>query len=245
MKTFIHWLEALASYNVGPFSASTLSRSAAKGTAINYFTREDRVALKNQAMARKLEQILSRLSGINFNVIFFEDIEGGGLAFKDYGIKVQRYIRQNNIQTAGHITFVKNSSTGDNMTPWMILHTVGHAIFNEDKNVELKVYAKNMLKSMYESGKPTASAMEIARNIGKHFKFRSALNSVQGKKNFIASLDEFLFELVAEYMWHGGKIRHDPNEPMPVKNAIEGLEEIIKEAIHNCIGRVIYDYYGE
>jgi hypothetical protein len=281
---FSEWLQemALKSYKVGYVSPHTMRRDI-KDT-INKFNQEDRTAIQNPSLAKYLEKALSKLTKYNFNVILMEEdhkdviMIGSGL-HRNFIQQVSDYIKQNNIQTQGHITFAKNGSTGHPMTPWMILHTIGHAIFEKQYNEVILDDLSSVLDRLIVSGSDWRLYDKIApfpdesggawrgssrqgfENIIKIFKFKSARTDRKDWK--VTGKRELLFELTAEYIWHGGKIRYEmpsnakfvdsaegyafgeENTKRYIGRTIKYLEQQIDQALSNCVGDIIYDYFSE
>jgi hypothetical protein len=105
---------------------------------MGYFSNTDVALLSNQKSSKTLENKLKNV-GYNFNILIFEssvdDDRRNVSPPSNYIRKINNYIRSNNITLENHITYVKNGSSGDPLTPWMILHTLGHAVAEEAKEI--------------------------------------------------------------------------------------------------------------
>jgi len=220
-----------------------------------YFSVRDRAVITHPRTVRSLEQRLSR-SGYDFNVLFIEDRRA--LTGKDYTDQVDEFMEENGVEREGHITFVKNGTTGHVMTPWMILHTLGHAVSEHTGGLSAGMEAKHLI------GESVAKVMGIAsgslcRNpfahglglvrpqckdaLGKVFSFKSAVRD--DSYNVLLNRAELLHELVAEFLWNGDGIR--------VRSPYDGQDEVLKEIrsieggirtlLGMCVGRIIFDYY--
>lgn len=207
-----------------------------------YFSTGDEAIIKHPKTAKILEEKLKNI-GYNVNIIFYEDINRTDRLQYAYVEKINKYIEKNNIQKEGHITFVKNSSSGDFLTPWMIFHTFGHAVNGYSKTQkpsldekisqcfsEYKIWSG----SRYQSIK--LGQMPVEDDLSKIFKFKSIKNKMpDGVPNFV----ELVHELIAEYLWNG-KIRTTTSVYESFANC---LETKIKESLDICVGNVIFDYF--
>lgn len=229
----------------------------------------------------KLDQKLAKLGDYNFHIYFglpeniksllgdYEVISG---LLDDYffgrdGMNIPR----------NDIVFIKSGPSGDPLTPWMVLHTIGHALTSGKEGSALK-------HSMHE----TMNMLEgYYKNVSYHtnlktrclYNFRSA-RIPDGKKigksfGGVESSDELKHELIAAYLWYGGKIKRPSEECMEIladKMYLDGkiagnseefymqktkemvdifynrIEQSIKEALDKARGTVlldIYPYIGE
>ena len=113
----------------------------------------------------------------------------------------------------------------------MILHTLGHAISEENDYYFISEII-NLLKPMENISYPIASG-----GIKNIFNFKSVeeIKSIHD--------GEIVHELIAEYLWHGGEIRvkkpYNNNEE--IMNVIFEVEEKITELLDNCVGKIILD----
>lgn len=233
---FKQWLMQempMASYNVGYLRPDLTDDEKHSSLPTNVFNARDRKAMQTPAMVKKLEQVLSR-TGYKFNIILMEAKSNKSSFDKE----VQEYIKEKNIQLPGHITYVKNSTTGHALTPWMMLHTIGHAIFNDNRDI----YHSRLHKLL-------TSVDLLHINPASFFKFISA-RATDNRK--VEGLSELIYELVAEYLWHGGKIRW---QIPPDKQSYPGIEKIgeylvqkvtetIEELLQKSVGKIIYDFYA-
>jgi len=219
-----------------------------------YFSGRDRAVITHPRTMRSLEQRLSR-SGYDFNVLFIEDRRA--LTGKDYTDQVDEFMEENGVEREGRITFVKNSTSGHVMTPWMILHTLGHAVSEHCGGLSMGMEAKHGI------GESVANVMGIVsgslcRNpfaygvghsswcrdaFGKVFSFKSAVRD--DHYNALLSRDELLHEFVAEFLWNGDGIRvkspYDGEDG--VLKEIRSIEGGIRTLLGMCVGRIIFDYY--
>lgn len=80
-------------------------------------------------------------------IIFLEIPPGETTGY--YEGDVELYIKSNGIKKENHITFAKNASTGHLLIPWMILHTLGHALVEYDvKAKQLHVGIDDSIKTV-------------------------------------------------------------------------------------------------
>jgi hypothetical protein len=133
------------------------------------------------------------------------------------------------------IVFVKTGPSGDVLTPWMILHTVGHALFakaGETEREEFEDYIGSFVDENFHANMgQIVGFLESPPGIYPGiinclFNFRSAriASPVANDSGLgpVESINELLYELVASYLWHGGKIAR-PNDA-----CIKKLYEISK-----------------
>ena len=207
------------------------------------FSKKDRAIISHPRTNKILENKL-RNSGYNFNILFLESLPQ---TRKDYISYVLDFMKKNNLQVNNHITFVKNSTSGHLLTPWMILHTLGHAVtdfINED--ISLKIY--DLLMDLPEGKKRINIPGD---NVGKKtylghiFAFKSIQDDT--KVDHTVSGSELVHEFIAEYLWNNGKIRIKPpyNEDDIVVDVISDIESIISEVLDKCVGRIIIDYMNQ
>lgn len=231
-----------------------------KSSIFGRFSKKDRAVISHPKTFRTLEEKLSR-SGYHFNILLVEDRAERQLgtssaqALMGYKEQVQEYIAKNRIETEGHITFVKNGTSGHVLTPWMILHTLGHAVGDHIARRRLPtppIFSLiNQIAHELDPGctdrvdlLPHERQEECLEAASRVFMFRSAsLGSRQGSMH---TSDESFHELVAEYLWNGHRIRVRPpyNENPRIMSVVADMEEKVRDALDMCVGQVIYDYYG-
>lgn len=238
-----------------------------KGIAANNlgaFVQRDRKLITKPAIAQQLERILNK-SGYTFNVLF---IESWAADQGNYQRIVAEYLRDKQIPTQGRITYVKNGSSGDPLSPWMILHTMGHAVMQDTRplwNVLEQFYREHIRSYTSvpeEIDKDFDSEHQrVATFVSRFLAFRSA--RVKGQNALVIS--ELCYELFAEYMWNGGFIRFNKptdgrvvpfsRELMPraavkindstINIVRRHIEEVLATYLKNCVGKVVYDFYRE
>lgn len=186
-----------------------------------------------------LEKQLAQSTGYNFNIIV--GTFPGSPSKVAYLNKVIEYCKENNIPLENHITFAKSSSTGHPLTAWMLLHTIGHAILNQPNRSQVYRILDKILEKV---SKIYTDEGSYVNDKAKYFKFKSALNTsanmkptAKGDVPGIANKEEFAYELLAEYLWHG-KIRIDP---VYQHLALE-LEQLFDGLLKSCVGYIIMDY---
>lgn len=185
------------------------------------FSKKDRLIITHPKTFRILEEKLKN-SKYNFNILLIESQKDSNK--NEYMEHLIKFMKENNISQQNHITFAKNSTSGHLLTPWMILHTLGHAISEEND---------------YYVTSEVINLLEPIKNIGINniFNFKSA----EEIKNIYDG--EIVHELIAEYLWHGGEIRvkNPYNNNEKIMNVIFEIEEKIAELLDNCIGKIILD----
>lgn len=207
------------------------------------FSMKDRAIISHPKTMRTLEARLSR-GRHRFNIIMIERKDA------QYYEQVGKFIRDNGIQTEEHITFVKNGTSGHLMTPWMILHTLGHAVASNSTKASKDLFRNQLrlfterLCGMYLPEKNTWSQLRTCmQRAGEVFMFKSAQEGSQDTS--FADSEEFLHETIAEYLWNGDTIRmrspHDRDEEMTA--VVAGMEKIIGDMLDECVDKIIYDEF--
>lgn len=233
-----------------------------------HFDQRDRAIISHPNTAKQLERILSR-TGYRFNILLYES---RGQTDKDYERKVNNFLHDDEAELEGHITFVKSNTTGDALTPWMLLHTLGHGLF---ESVEGKQYFDQLKQTIHkfaldhwhsyadQLGNDDVSTSDAASLLARFLSFGSARNLERPHSKmqlFTFELDETIFELVAEFLWNGGKIRMKPETLKPGKyyggyagrwpvqlgqnylNELKAqIEQIIKQRLDAAVGQIVYD----
>lgn len=188
-------------------------------SSLGYFSKKDIKIITNPKTTRILKEKLKNI-GYNINILLYEKSKG------NYTKEIEEYIQNNNIPTENHITFVKNGSTGDFLTPWMIFHTFGHAVQNYQKINP----PSNSLLNCFELG----FQLQQAKNL---FMFKSAQNMDVPTKRII-DFAELENELIAEFLWNA-KIRIKQPQFLSLAECIENK---IKQSLNQCVGKIIYDW---
>lgn len=239
-------------YEINPISHTAPwggeTKSTTKDSISGKFSRKDKIIISHPKTARVLEEKLKR-SKYNFNILLIEKNSNVQLTFtptssrpilKGYPNQIENYMKENNLQKENHITFVKLSTTGHLLTPWMILHNIGHAITD---------HLSQKRSSFYE--KLDRLAYDVYDIYQQIFLFQSAASRK------VEDSAELTHELIAEYLWHG-KIRvnnkfNDKNIALYAgeehikalwadrEHLISQAEEYIDKCLKECVGEIIYD----
>jgi hypothetical protein len=201
------------------------------------YTKRDRMVISHPKTFRVLEQKLSK-SKYNFNILFIEErkkqqylIISNTKEIFEKRPELNTYLKSNGIDVQNSITFIQVGSSGHILTPWMILHRIGHAIggaYNPKGTggYEHQFYEYPVLQ-------------EIRNIIGRYvtgkslnfFKFKSAVN-----KN-IDSDEEFVHELIAEYLWYG-EIRSNSSDANVLKMMVD-IGAFIDLLLESCVGKIL------
>lgn len=281
MFTFLEFLKALSEMPMANYRYSSVPDDPEAQAGVKDFGGYDDVdkqVLQKDSTSKKLEEVLARSTGHNFNILmleypsFLRKADRMTVPTKKlYKPYVEKYCQENNIPIQGHITFAKNKSTGDPMKPWMILHTIGHALTEEyprtqsEMGVILKDVAMRHATSHgygYSVRDDKLTQMEVMARI---FKFGSAQRIIDQKtrKTQIRDFGELVHELFAEFLWHG-KIRYQmPEEDLrkprgendfksnihlapwkggDVAEDIKHLEYYIKDLLDESVGKILIDF---
>lgn len=187
------------------------------------FNEKDRYLITSPKIRTKLEEILNKIS-IDFTFLFVESYyasESTDAVLKSHYLdRLNCVIKENNIQKdENHIIFAKNSTSGEPLSAWMILHCLGHAVLTGDGPV----------------GKRIADIVRH-KSIKDIFCFHSAQTDNDAP---IVDSGEIIFEIFAEYIWNG-KIRFkNPKDVIEIKE----LEHSIDVALKMKSGTIVQDYY--
>lgn len=208
------------------------------------FSEKDRAVITHPRTARTLESRLAR-SGYDFNILFIEDISGTAGRYRR---QVESFIKKNGIQKEGHITFVKSATSGHVMTPWMVLHTIGHAVAGEasrhDTYAKIRKASAKIMSHVSDSdcSGPIVVGGECQKALAKVLAFASVSAT---KSNTAVNNQEFVHEIIAEYLWSGGSIRVKApyDNDTEVMSQIGIMEEEVRGMLDRCVGRVVYNYY--
>lgn len=220
-----------------------------------YFSRKDREIITHPRTARLLEQKLAG-SAYRFNILMLERegdrIGGYEAARADWSRQVGEFMEKNNIETEGHITFIKNGTSGHVMTPWMILHTLGHAAFAHVENERnIRLVFMRILNELADAVCGNEEPEDYARMpnrkclamLGDALMFRSVQKDAEDPS--YGDQDELFHELIAEFLWNGDRIRvGGPRSGGVVPVIVKKLEDAVREVLDSCVGHVIFDYYG-
>lgn len=266
MKTFAEFLNemALSSYRhkFGPdtgreegFSTLTSGKPdigyqiSGVGEQISgRFSRKDRQVITHPRTARILEERLKE-SEFDFNILLIEDKWRGEKSPRDgnqgYESQVEEFMEQNGMRTEGHITFVKNGTSGHVLTPWMILHTMGHALAEEEPMAHN--WIRQIIHAILERISPGNNDFRTAARKGtfaRLFMFKSA--SIDDYHNSGNTPSELCNELIAEFLWNNGTIRIKPpyDEDQEVMSRVESMKMEIRSMLQRCVGKIIYDYFN-
>ena len=206
------------------------------------FTRRDQILISRPKTFRELEERLKN-SKYNFNILMIEknpdysyskSSEINQLA-PPYGLggnhsEIIEYLKENKIDFYNSITFIQRSSSGHLLTPWMILHRIGHAITTRigNKNVDYKFYS---IVREYLPEKFNNKILSI-------FEFKSAKDPKYSGINDA----ELIHEVIAEYLWNG-KIRLSTSlgeqDKKECEQLIDELEKLVDELLKECVGKII------
>ena len=222
-KSFIEM--ALKNYRLGPFDDDE-----------NFYARKinarDEKVVSHSKTYRQLERVLKTSTNFDFNIIIGQP-PASKYGYSQNGVRqfVKDIAAKENIPLQNHITFVKSSSTGDVLTSWMILHNIGHAILDNDNQVgNQAMITISKLLSQLET-RTNANEKSRVADLVKLFNFRSA----REKPNKIIDIGELVFELMAEYLWHG-KIRFSESNPI-----IQEIEKELHNSLAAAVGTIVLD----
>jgi hypothetical protein len=173
-----------------------------------------------------IRQLRIRLDNSSFkwNILVYEDPKPtvGSTAPTEYKQAVKNYVKQHRIPIAGHITFVFNSTSGHQLTPWIILHKIGHALITDKE-------ANQLVKEVF------AQFRVVIDEPGDVFTFKSARNRLGGYEELIR--DSYASWL---YQGHPGVNTTEP-EMVHVERFLRAR---FTELTQKAVGKIVYDYFG-
>ena len=207
----------------------------------------------------KLDERLMKLGGVNFHIYFGLPENIKDLIDYDFDDDrkrteevLERYFFDEMKIPKSDIVFVKTGPSGDLLTPWMILHSVGHGITDSKKN-SVRIFEDkwnhifwNRLGDVFNVTKPEVMACL--------FNFRSArIANDYTRKTFTPVRDavELRNELFASYLWNGGHIRRPTPEcmeklaKMPNPKSTIDWDEMNEFQIGQHLTKMIKKFYND
>lgn len=246
-------------------SEMPLQHYDAKGKSLTpesgLFDKRDIIIVNHPSTERILREVLSKFA-INFIFLIghIKDEEA-----------ITEYLKRNGIDYFNSIVFCKFSSSGGKLTPWMILHCFGHAVeeretgsgFVTDKVMNLisliakgdytgtpdgdhafisRIYRHEKENKLTRSSDMHKKDVKNITHLGNIFGFKSIKNIE------VTSLQELTCELIAEFLWHGGKIRYNEDyinenfeNSQEIISAIHNIEDFIFKKLNSLKGKIITD----
>ena len=226
MKTFRQFVEALSGHGgfMMPAGEENFFKHGFSEKDIKYITGMYKRPLVISSSGKLrggiiavLEEVLSRVEDFNFHIYLGD--------FSSY-LSAEEFFFDKKIPK-DHIVFIKRGSSGDLLTPWMILHTMAHAAFQSgNKDSEELIYLR--LKRMFVSlsaNNHWNDLDEMIENpndeiLSNLFNFASARSSSTswstGKvaKSRIISGQELVYEIFVSYLYGGGKLKRPAGEKL-------------------------------
>jgi hypothetical protein len=201
------------------------------------FSKKDKILISHPKTFKTLEEKL-RKSSFNFIILLIEQHNG---LEPPYGLdedQIRDYLDKNNIDAQtrkNSIIFAKDATSGHLLTPWMILHTIGHALTDSSRT---RFYINEINQTLWDIEKTGESGF-LLNPLKKVFVFKSI------KDSNVPNRDELINELIAEFLWNG-KIRINPEIaslkfPEEIKSKVLSIEEDIKKCLNLCVGTIIWD----
>ena len=213
-----------------------------RGTKFYYspINRRDRAAITKPDYWNAVGQTLDRVpegwhtetnsGGYNWNVIILE-LDPNRSNFRQYQEMTKEYMQKHGLHVEGHITFVKNRSSGDGVSRWILFHNAGHAVFErqmESVNAPHKTRIKNIFNEIYLSHaksygqEPMGNRFHIMQVVSRYFPHKSGENAHAWRqvenparakavaKKGISSINEMIYDLFAQYIVTGNvKLTND------------------------------------
>jgi hypothetical protein len=218
MKTFYQFLEALSSHGgfTMPHGDEFKPSLNEKDTEYISGMYKRPLVISSRSKLRGgiisvLDTVLARVKGFNFHIYFGE--------YNRDDIDIQKYFFDKIPKE--DIVFLKKSSQGDLLTPWMILHNMGHAVFqmgNSSSKDTIKMAVFNLVKHLTSGGRPFTTvdkkndddvllSVEFKPNeiLPLLFNFASAKSTVENKT--VQDADELAYEIFVSYLYGGGKLK--------------------------------------
>ncbi len=202
--------------------------------------------LANETAIAKLRDRLDKVSDFNWNILLIDPNK-----YDD----CKKYIARNHpdLSFENHITFIKNSSSGDALTADMLLHTICHAVYDRDR----QVYFNEIVNAM----KPLLTTGNDERDISQYLHMSAAKNIFKSEDQSLpkAKRDrlkhmsfqpklfaEIVLEMTASFI-RNGKVRFSPNEfclnpQSELAMKIEShVNSAIRKALNACVGKILTD----
>lgn len=249
MKSFYQFLEALSSHGGftmphGDEFKPTLNKKDTEYISGMYkrpLVISSRSKLRGGVIA-VLDTVLTRVKDFNFHIYFGE--------YNRDDIDIQKYFFDKIPKE--DIVFLKKSSQGDLLTPWMILHNMGHAVFemgNSSSKDTIKMAVFNLVKHLTFDGIPFTTvdkkndddvllSVEFKPNeiLPLLFNFASAKSTVENKT--VQDADELVYEIFVSYLYGGGKLKRPDfkkltkfcNENSPINHTENIVEKTVNIA---------------
>ena len=226
MKTFRQFVEALSNHGgfTMPAGEENFFKHGFSEKDIKYITGMYKRPLVISSSGKLrggiiavLDEVLSRVEDFNFHIYLGD--------FSSY-LSAEEFFFDKKIPK-DHIVFIKKGSSGDLLTPWMILHTMAHAAFQSgNKDSEELIYLR--LKRMFVSlsaNNHWNDLDEMIENpndeiLSNLFNFASARSSSTswstGKvaKSRLISGQELVYEIFVSYLYGGGKLKRPAGEKL-------------------------------
>lgn len=258
MKTFYQFLEALSSHGGftmphGDEFKPSLNEKDTKYISGMYkrpLVISSRSKLRGGIIS-VLDTVLSRVKGFNFHIYFGE--------YNRDDIDIQKYFFDKIPKE--DIVFLKKSSQGDLLTPWMILHNMGHAVFemgNSSSKDTIKMAVFNLVTHLTFGKTPFTTVNKFYDNnefpsvefkpnkiLPLLFNFASAKSTVENKT--VQDDDELVYEIFVSYLYGGGKLKRPDfkkltkfcNENSPINHnknisPINHTENIVEKKVNNA-----------
>lgn len=197
------------------------------------YTKRDKIIISHPRTFRLLEEKLKN-SKYNFNILFIEERKkeqyitiSKAKAIFEKRPELNYYFESNGIDIQNSITFIQVGSAGHLMTPWIILHRIGHAIGSSYGNSGGEYPALTEVLDIIYNYFNKASWGDIL----SLFKFKSAVD-----RN-ISGSQELVHELIAEYLWNG-KIRSNSSDER-VLNMMNDIGTFIDLLLESCVGKIM------
>ena len=271
MKTFRQFVEALSGHGgfMMPAGEENFFKHGFSEKDIKYITGMYKRPLVISSSGKLrggiiavLDEVLSRVEDFNFHIYLGD--------FSSY-LSAEEFFFDKKIPK-DHIVFIKRGSSGDLLTPWMILHTMAHAAFQSgNKDSEELIYLR--LKRMFVSlsaNNHWNDLDEMIENpndeiLSNLFNFASARSSSTswstGKvaKSRLISGQELVYEIFVSYLYGGGKLKRPTGEKLGKltklisekydndydKNYISRLVDSVFSGIEEIINKVLKSCRGK
>ena len=267
MKTFRQFVEALSGHGgfMMPAGEENFFKHGFSEKDIKYITGMYKRPLVISSSGKLrggiiavLEEVLSRVEDFNFHIYLGD--------FSSY-LSAEEFFFDKKIPK-DHIVFIKRGSSGDLLTPWMILHTMAHAAFQSEqygKVSEEIIYSRLQRMFVSLSGDNNWHDLdEMIKNpddeiLSNLFNFASARSSSTfwgtGKvaKSRLLNAQELVYEIFVSYLYGGGKLKRPTGEKLGKltklisekydndydKNYISRLVDSVFSGIEKIINKVL------
>lgn len=188
-----------------------------------------------------------------------------GLKSTSFGPKEEKQLfdlicSRNNLNPTRTIIYIKYKSSGDVVTPWMLMHTLSHAIHEKIPQYYPKMLSEfqDLIRKFFQKAEGgvripdlnlfrSTLVMDFLKGI---FQFRSATRNVSRYTTYrppfsaATSPEELFLDMLPEYLWHKGRIRRPSNESLfeLIEKNVELTSDRVAKELTETLSELVDDY---